>query len=899
MNLNGKASRIVSLLITLTLALAVLFILAAVTGPAAANDEGQTSSNAVWLDVQEADIVLQGERLIVPDSYRPLRLNPDALTTILQAASLEFSTAADPVVLSLPLPDGGFSRFQIVESPVMAPELAAKFPEIKTYAGRGLDEPAAITRFDWTPHGFHAMILSPEGTVYIDPFSRNDTTHYLSYAPQDYQRDTGFVELGPLGDNTEVEGLLTELRAAGSVLSSGDELRTYRLAMAATGEYTQFHGGTVPDALAAIVTAMNRVNGIYERDVAVRMELIANNDLIIYTNGATDPYTNNNGFLMLGENQTNLDAVIGNPNYDIGHVFSTGGGGIASLGVPCRTGLKARGVTGLSSPIGDPFYVDYVAHEIGHQYGANHTFNGNAGSCAGNRNASTAYEPGSGTTIMAYAGICGSQNIQPNSDDHFHTESIDEMRAYTVAGSGNSCATITTTGNSPPVVDGGSDYTIPLDTPFTLTGSATDPESDPLTYNWEQFDLGPAGHPNSPVGNAPLFRSFSSLATPSRTFPQITDIVNNTQTIGEILPFYDRGMIFRFTVRDNNVAPSAGGVASDQVEVTVTDSAGPFLVTAPNTAVTWSTGTLEHVTWDVANTDLAPVSCAAVDLRLSTDGGFTYPVTLASGVPNDGSEMVTVPIELTTSARVQVSCADNIFFDISDADFTIEAGFPFAALSISKLVEPAGAVSLGQALTYTVAVTNSGNLTATASVTDTFSAGLTGVTCEGVPGDLMVVQDIPPAGQASFECTAQVDSGLGIDLHKAVDRPIVGEGEAVTYTLTVTNPHGALTMTNVLVSDPLVGTCLPALGVPFDLGPGASQAFVCPGVGITGTVTNTASVTAEFLIANQAVAAAPEDPSGPVSSGFVTSPVAVAASAEVTVELAPVYYLFLPAILRN
>jgi uncharacterized repeat protein (TIGR01451 family) len=655
----------------------------------------------------------------------------------------------------------------------------------------------------------------------------------------------------------------------------------------------------VGDALAEIVTAMNRVNGIYERDVAVRMELIANNDLIVYTNGATDPYTNNNGFLMLGENQANIDAVIGTANYDIGHVFSTGGGGVASLGVPCRTGLKARGVTGLPNPIGDPFYVDYVAHEIGHQYGANHTFNGNAGSCAGNRNGSTAWEPGSGTTIMAYAGICGSQNTQNFSDDHFHTGSIDEIRTYTVLGSGNSCAVITTTGNSPPVVDGGSDYTIPLDTPFTLTGSATDPESDPLTYNWEQFDVGPAGDPNNPVGNAPLFRSFSSLATPSRTFPQISDIVNNTQTIGEILPFYARGMTFRFTVRDNNVAPSAGGVDSDEVEVTVSGNAGPFLVTDPNTPETWSTGTVETVAWDVAGSDQAPVSCAAVDLHLSTDGGYTYPITLASGVQNDGSEMVLVPTELTTSARVQVSCADNIFFDISDANFTIEVGVPFAALSIGKQVDPAGAVSPGQVLTYTVAVTNTGSLTATTTVTDTFPAGLTGVTCEGVPGDLLVIQDIPPAGQASFECTAQVDPGIGIELHKSVDQPIVGEGEAVTYTLTVTNPHGALTMTDVLVTDPLVGVCLPELGAPFDLGPGASQSFVCPGVVITGTVTNTANVTAEVLIANLAQASAPEDASGPVSSGIVTSPVALSASAEVTVEIAPVYYQYLPVMLRN
>jgi hypothetical protein len=462
---------------------------------------------------------------------------------------------------------------------------------------------------------------------------------------------------------------------------SGSELREYWLAVAATGEYSIFHGGTVPDAMAAIVTAMNRVNGVYEREVAIRMNLVANNDDVVFLDPATDPYTNNNGGAMLGQNQTTLDNIIGSANYDIGHVFSTGGGGIASLAVTCKAGLKARGVTGLSSPTGDIFYIDFVAHELGHQWAGNHSFNGNSGNCSGgNGNPATAYEPGSGSTIMAYAGICGSQNIQNTSDDYFHGISYDEIVAYSTAGIGDTCAATSDTGNDPPVVDPGASFAIPIETPFELCGTASDPDADPLTYNWEQFDLGPAGHPNSPSGNAPIFRSFPAAPSGCRTFPQLSDLLANTQTLGEILPTYTRTMHFRLTARDNR--SGGGGVDFDQgTEVAVSDLSGPFLVTSPNTAVTWTGGTAETVTWDVATTNLPPVSCAAVDIVLSDDGGTTYPHVAVAGTPNDGSQTIVVPGSMpsTTEARLKVRCAGNIFFDISNADFeVIDAGVIFA-----------------------------------------------------------------------------------------------------------------------------------------------------------------------------------------------------------------------------
>jgi len=670
--LSLRSTRLFFVLTVLAVLMAIS-VLPALAGPVLPAQP----ADLLWRDVEELSFVPAGERWIVPQQYRLVEADVAALQAVLAAAPLEGTPAAaeSSVVLALPLPEGGFGRFRIVQSPVMAPELAAKFPEITTYAGQGLDDPTATTRLDWTPAGFHAIIFGLSGTVYIDPFSRNDVSRYISYYARDFapSEEKRFVETLPFDADTEaLRAELARLVADGVLTPTGTELRTYRLAMAATGEYTAFHGGTAAAGMAAIVTTVNRVTGIYEREVAARMVLIPNNNLIVYTNAATDPYTNNNGSTMLGQNQTNLDSVIGNANYDIGHVFSTGGGGVAYLGVVCRAGSKARGVTGSSAPVGDPFDVDYVAHEIGHQFGGNHSFNGNAGSCSGgNRNGPTAYEPGSGSTIMAYAGICGAQNLQPHSDDYFHGVNLDEIVAYTTAGSGNGCPVVTPTGNNPPVVTLGlGGFTIPSQTPFTLTGSASDPNGDALTYNWEEFDLGPAGAPNNPL-NPPFFRSWPSVASPARTFPRLSDLVNNSTVIGEVLPNVTRALNFRLTVRDNRLA--GGGVNSANLNFNVTTAAGPFAVTAPNTAVTWAGNSSQTVSWNVAGTTAAPVSCPLVDISLSTDGGFTYPIALAAGVSNDGSQPVTAPNIATTSARVRVACANSVFFDISNVNFTITA----------------------------------------------------------------------------------------------------------------------------------------------------------------------------------------------------------------------------------
>lgn len=652
----------------------------------------------------------------LPRQFRAVAIDPRVLEGLLALAPIERSPEARnaPLTVSLPFPDGTNPRFRIEESPVMEPELAAKFPEIRTFVAQGIDDPTATARLSLTLHGFHAMVLSASGTVFVDPYLRGHLGYALSYRKDDATRSPEAAPFHCLVDEVaEAEEALSSggrlhvpaldaLELPGPRVASGTQLRTYRLALAATAEYSAAvcapNPAAVSCALAAQVVSMNRVNGIYEREVAIRMVVVANNNLVVYI-ANPDPYTNGNGGTMLTENVSNLNTVIGTANYDIGHVFSTGGGGVATLNGPC-TGNKARGVTGQGNPVGDPFDVDYVAHEMGHQFGGQHTFNGTTGNCASpNRSSGSAYEPGSGTTIMAYAGICGAENIQPNSNDTFHPRSFDQIVAFSTGATGNSCAVTTATGNQPPAVNAGAAFTIPRQTPFTLTGSATDPDGDALTYMWEEFDLGTAAPPNDDVAaTRPIFRSFVPLLAPSRTFPRLSDILGNVATLGESMSTRNRTMTFRLTARDNRAG--GGGVNNASTTVTIHATAGPFVVTQPNTAVTWAANSAQTVTWDVAGTTAAPVSCGNVAIDLSTDGGLTFPATLAASTPNDGTAGVTMPNTPTTQARVRVRCVGNVFFDIGNANFTIGAAGAPAPVLLS-IAPTSGPTAGGTVVTLT------------------------------------------------------------------------------------------------------------------------------------------------------------------------------------------------------
>ena len=625
------------------------------------------NETGIWSDKTETVGMKSANRQIVPLHYRTVSADVAALKNVLSKAPRQnqgVNAKTSQVILPLPMPDGSIKLFSIVESPVMEKELAEKYPEIKTYLGQGVDDIAASTRCDITPKGFHAMIFTSDGTVFIDPYSKANVINYISYYKKDFipPPDKRMPEYNP-----DDKILSKDITGNIPLAPSGTQLRTYRLALAADSNYYNFQGGTKPLTMAAMVTSINRVNFVYEREVAIHMNIIAGDDQLIFP-GTTSPYpyTVTAACALRPENQTKIDAVIGSANYDIGHLFAMSAGGCAIGNSVCNAATKAYGVTGTANPVGDPFDIDYVCHEMGHQFNAGHTWNGTQMSCtAGQYDATSSYEPGSGTTIMGYAGICGTDNLQPNSDPYFHTRSFDAIVAYSTTGTGNSCPVTTATGNAVPTVNAGANFTIPISTPFILTGSGNDPNSDPLTFCWEEFDLGPSGPPNVSTTTGPVFRSFNPVTSPSRTFPKLSDILNNTTTIGEILPSITRTMTFRLTARDNHAG--GGGVNYASMTLNVTATAGPFAVTAPNAATTWCPGP-HTVTWSVNGADAL---AANVNILLSMDGGNTFPVTLASNTPNDGSQSVTIPCGFSNTARIKVEAVGNIFFDISNANFTV------------------------------------------------------------------------------------------------------------------------------------------------------------------------------------------------------------------------------------
>jgi hypothetical protein len=621
----------------------------------------------VWTDIPVTALSARTAGDITPVNFRAVALNQDDLRSFMQSVPKEtnISVRNSNRVLSLPMPDGSFRNFKIVESPVMEQGLADKFPDIRTFSGQATDDATITARLDWTMWGFHAILITPGGFIFIEPNLRGNTGQYIVYNLKDLPipADQKFCSM-----ESEVKKLAGKIPPAN--LASGTQLRTYRLAVAATGEYTALNGGTVASALAAMTTLVNQIDAIYEREVAIRFVLIANNNLIIYTDATTDPFSNTAGnpcsTPIRSENQTAIDGAIGSANYDIGHVFiGTNTGGCAAGSVICGAS-KAWGASGVR--FGSAFDIGLASHEIGHQFSAQHTFNSSIGSCSGGQYApSAAYEPGSGTTIMSYAGSC--HDIQGFRDMLFHTFSYQEIVTFSTLGGGNACPVITNTGNAAPTVSaGGSGFTIPISTPFQLTGSGNDADGDPLTYSWEEFDLGPQGDPDLPAGTAPIFRSFPPVSSTSRTFPQLSDLLNNTQTTGEILPSYGRALNFRLTARDNR--PTGGGVEYASMSMTVDGGSGPFLVTSPNTAVNWCPGA-HTVTWNVAGTDVAPVSASNVKISLSTDGGNTYPVVLAASTPNDGSQSINIPCTYSTMARIKLEAVGNVFFDISNTNFTV------------------------------------------------------------------------------------------------------------------------------------------------------------------------------------------------------------------------------------
>ncbi len=620
-------------------------------------------------------------RKLIPTYYRVFSLNEAAISATLASAPPEFTDEArqQRCIIALPQPDGGMERFAVWHVAAADEDLYRRYPTWRTFAGVSLDQPGKTVRGSLTVRGFRAMIFSPDMNVaYVEPYADNQTAYYMAYDRRAYPAAEAAAMRAGLQAPLSAIATRPDEKASASVPLPGREiaakvqLRQYRLAISATGEFSQDHGGTVEKVTAALLEYANQLSAIFERDVNLRFQFVSASSELVYLDGATDPFPGPDPGANAGPNTLITNTKIGTDKYDIGHVLMRGGGGVSlGLGIVCATNSKGGGCTAGRGAYGDPF-VGIFCQEVGHQLAGNHTWSRCGGFAGDQRNGRTAYEPGSGSTIMSYVGGCGQDNLQFNTDLYFHGGSIEEMRQW--VDFARTCGTVVNTDNNAPEVKlpYKDNFSIPIGTPFELKGEATDPDGDALTYCWEGMDYGPEALLGEQVGNSASFRTFPPVMVSNRYFPKLENVLNNTTTKAELLPAANRDMTLRLTVRDNKL--NGGGVAMKQVAFRATAKAGPFLVKSPNSAQdVWRIGTYTDVTWDPANTQFAPVNCRKVNLRLSTDGGKTWPHLLAEGIDNDGRHNIIVPDLATGSARLRIDAADNVFYDVSNFNFAIAA----------------------------------------------------------------------------------------------------------------------------------------------------------------------------------------------------------------------------------
>lgn len=613
---------------------------------------------------------------------------------------------ANGKTIELPTPDGSMKQFTVWQTPMMPPALAEKYPEIRTFTAVSEDQ-RVTAKLDVNTFGFHAMIYDGERTSFIDPYDKTKTGYYIIHYKRDEIPSAMRQPLCQVSGNEISPSAQHRSSARASARTShGTLLRTYRLALSANTQYSKAVTGhaapTISEVLGEMTKTLNRINGVYERELSISLTFVTNEDQLIWTKptgsvNGDDPFyaIDASPTLCNSTNQSTCDTKIGNANYDIGHVFTTGAGGYSQVGVVCLAGEKAQSCTGQPAPYGDGFDIDFVAHEMGHQFGADHTFNGSIGNCSGNINNGTAYEPGSGSTIMAYAGICGSDsanndNLALHSDAYFHAISLLQIQDFITTNTGDLCPVKTLTNNKPvSLAHFSKAYSIPALTPFELSAPAAldSVSSSSITYCWEQWNLGDVGQKFDAKYTefGPIFRSYSPAPTTQRIFPRNelvlankTSDVGKTNAKGEKLPDISRHLTFRTTVRNIYMGTGCFLFPDDSVFVDVINTQTPFVVTSQNSpGQIYKGNSTQNITWDVAKTNEWPLSTTNVDIYMSADGGDTWPYHIGNYI-NNGSAFVTLPNPDTTiaAARIKVKGADNIFFNVNATDFSVEHGDP-------------------------------------------------------------------------------------------------------------------------------------------------------------------------------------------------------------------------------
>lgn len=715
------------------------------------------SQNNYWTHIDDSKIVSsekleRGSKVV---KYKVFQLDFNGLKTKLLSAPHRESKIESDVIVYFPNANGNLQKFKVYEAPVMHKNLNEKHQSIRSYVGVGLDDKTAMIRFSTTIFGFHGMIFSGKtGDTYIDPYT-TDLNNYIVYFKSNTISDASFECL-----TESVEAELPSGTFFGPPPSINEtvldgSLRKYRLALAGNSQYCAYHinaagvgSGTLEQKKAAVLAAMNvtmtRVNGVYERDLSITMELVSTNENIIYVDDST---LSNDIDLLWNQIQGAINTAIGTFNYDIGHVFSTSsGGGVAALASVCSVN-KARGITGSSNPVGDPYDIDYVAHEMGHQFGANHTQNNNC-----NRNNATAVETGSGSTIMGYAGICA-PNVQNNSDAYFHAVSLAEIKSFIL--NWGACSDNIDNGNTKPTISFISNYTIPKGTAFVLKGNGADADGDDLTYCWEQTNQQVSTQP--PVNTSttgPNFRSLSPSESPNRYMPVLSSVLQgNLAPTWEVVPNVGRTMSFALTVRDNNI--NGGEFARVNATVATSNTIGPFVVTSQNTAVNWESNSEQTITWNVAGTTGSPVNTSNVNILLSDNGGASFDYVLATNTPNDGSETITVPNIGTANARIMVEAVGNIFYAVNSTAFSIGDCNIYTNSTSAAIPDGVGANQPGTALVSTLNVSDDiilDNIKATVNINHTYIQDLV-IILEHPNGTQVTLWDRNCGGQDAINVT--------------------------------------------------------------------------------------------------------------------------------------------------